>query len=366
MALNALLLFLLLLTAGNSHAFKLPDEDLGRKLFGRSLYSVARCARATDSCKRCYQSCSSYRPFFDRSYGALSVPSALLSCRVNVSQHRVGVAKWCLNDEKHFFSSAAFSATRKSCDMDAPTCATHLASLGASAKWPNAKLKVVEKVRKAGALLRTLRDKEAAYAETKARYARLRRWYSEDVLREMDAHLASPATARTRFSDKVYAEAVEVGPKAKREARYIASVNVPNERKLTAAARRLSALDIDRYIKEIRRLTNHLASRRDDTDAYLADAKTLSRQVHEAQLRATGLRHAEAHARGLDGEVDQLRLQMEKGLARLRSERLTLSREMNTAGKEKVKLVQGMRNMIEVISKHQRDAKCSTDNRFKA
>jgi len=353
-----------------SRALEVPEKDLAQDLFSRPLHSVTACHSVTSQCTKCFQTCSNYRPFFDYSYGNLDIPSDLFECRVNMSHHRMGVATWCQNDDTEFFATSDFQPNNKNCEMDVSTCTRNMMKLYETKnkkegmKKYHPQYRLAQKLKYAGELYEQLKEKEEWYEETKQKHNQLAQWYQEDIVKEMDKHLNDPVNSNTRFSDPVYKAAKEMNTKIKETKEYIDGMDLDGAIKDTVETRKVTAQEIDRHLRSIRRLENRIKSKKKETDKYLSDIKKLVTKTHDAQREATHFSFETTHASGLDTELNRLNRRLMKGMDTLRKEKLVLSKEMNKAAQEKVKLVQRIREMIEVITQHQKRNKCGLGDFF--
>lgn len=369
------LLFTLLLWAYATTvaaAASTKTEDFAKGMFKRKLDSVEKCYSVRESCQKCYSKCASARNTFFS--GSSVPPSSLISmihdCRVQISNHRTGMEPWCVNDWTRFFATPAFQATEETCKMEATECARRMR------EWADRRreagtlnqhhndFKQAEKMGATGKAMEYLQLSKSWYDGQINKYQRLDEWWDDNILIEMEKHLKTPESNDTRFSDPVFYNLTGLKTETRRVDKYLYRNDLLSARVENKFVRQDILQKVPQYLNSITSLTNHVKSKKTQTDGYLKDIKEIAAKTYEAQVKATNFAYQTTHAGGLDGEIVLLDKELLNMFSELQTERAILSEGNRKSTLTKLRLTGAMRRLVKELTTAQRKVGCSKEDTF--
>lgn len=347
-------------------------EDLAAGMFETEMDAIETCNDARWACSNCLTQCPSARDTFYSGMieSPLKTIMLLRLCRKDMSNQRIGMEPWCINNATHFYATDEFNATDTSCKMEPTECATRLYS------WARERIDAGEmsvsdsdyyaalKIYAVGAATAEATESEKFYNGQVTKYNRLEQWLEENILVEMDKHLETPDANNTRFSDPVYHNLTAVEEETEERDAYLYRNSLQNAKVENDLIKQDTMEKIKQSIDAILALKNHIASQKELTDQYLAEIKETVVKINAAQERAVDLAYETAHTRGLDDEVASLDRDVLNMFRQLREAQETLNRLVTQVTIEKVRLTFAIKSLAKEIVDAQLKAQCSSKEIF--
>lgn len=313
-----------------------------------------KCHANLPACLSCIDECGSQAQNTSREK-LINFSIALEACERKMSKLRSTLPTWCLVDGTGFSSKPGYVPQSEVCEkIDIQKCFRH---------WMMEDKDVITfEVR------RLASEYASLYGSVQHDIADIKRFpdlldnykteKEKKLLEQANIHLKQLDGNTTIYADPVYYGIYELSSENDNLEILISRTDVYSAGIENRFVRRETIDKVPSLLSSILELKNHIHSKKEETEVFLADIKMIARKITKFQGEAASLMYETTHLQDADGEISLLDRELFSLYVELKKERAVLNRANLKAAFTKMRLVGALRRLVWEISRSQAKGGC--------